>query len=197
MILLIVPPLLLLCGWLLGGRPERLLTLPIRWGGLVVGVLAFQWLLVHVPASTPLALFGAVLLASHLLLLVWLIRNRHLPGIRVALVGAVLNCAVLAVNGGLMPVTPATLDAAHMPHADLVVGARLPISKDVLVTPEQATWSALGDTVVLPGPLPAVFSLGDLLLALGIGGLVLGGMRPRLWPLGPVPREQQAPPAVG
>src|SRR6185436_12167686 len=109
MILMLVPPALLLVCLALGGRPEKLLGLPFRAIWLAFIALGAQWILVRVPGVAPTPLFGAALLGAHTLLVVCLALNRHLPGIKLALAGALLNLIVMAANGGLMPVTPAAL----------------------------------------------------------------------------------------
>ncbi len=191
MILMLVPPLMLLAAMLVGGRPEKLLALPIRWSWLAPVALGVEWLLVRVPGTMPTALFGALLLGAHAALVLCLLLNRRLPGLKIALAGALLNLVVIAANGGLMPITPDSLAAAGLDRPNLALGTRLPLSKDVLLAPNQVVLGALGDNVATRWPVPIVFSPGDILIAAGLGSLVFLGMQPRrrrpravpeLWP---------------
>jgi hypothetical protein len=173
---MLVPPLALLVGWLLGGRWEGLLAVRLRWAGVILGAFAAQWLLVRLPEPRPLPWLGAALLATYGLIATFLWVNRRLPGLGLALVGTLLNMAVIGANGGFMPITPTTLAALPPPTVPLIVGQRVPRSKDVLLPVEQAQLAGLGDTLVCPAPINQAFSPGDGLVALGIGGLIVGAM---------------------
>jgi hypothetical protein len=102
-----------------------------------------------------------------------------LPGIKLALVGALLNVVVMAANGGLMPVTPAALTASSVSAPTAMVGQRLPNSKDVVRPADQTALAGLGDTMPIRWPKPMVFSIGDVIVATGLGLLLLLGMQPR------------------
>jgi hypothetical protein len=179
MILMLIPPVLLLVGLALGGRAEKLLALPFRATWLAFLALGAQWLLVHWPGLTPNPLFSAMLLAAHGFLVVCLLLNRRLPGMKLALVGALLNIVVMAANGGLMPVTPSTLAAAGLDRPAQVMGQRLLNSKDVLLPADQTNLPGLGDSLVMRWPKQIVFSIGDVSVATGLGLLLLVGMQPR------------------
>jgi hypothetical protein len=191
MILLVVPLGLVFVGLLLGGRLAALKTLPIRWGALPLLAVGAQWLLVRVPGDDPAPWLGAAFVASYTLLVGFLLINRHLPGLKLALVGTLLNLAVILANGGFMPIAPETFAGAFPERPALQVGQRVPLSKDLALAPEQARLGGLGDSLVLRWPFRSIFSLGDLLLAAGVGALVLRGMQPRRgrWRRSPAVRE--------
>jgi hypothetical protein len=103
-----------------------------------------------------------------------LLRNLSLPGLPVVALGAALNLLVIIANGGQMPSDPAAWQAltgaAAVPTDDF--------SNSALMGPGTALpW--LGDVFVLPRPIPLanVFSLGDVLIAVGIAWCVARSMR--------------------
>jgi hypothetical protein len=112
--------------------------------------------------------------------IVW--RNRHLPGMRLVLVGVTFNLLAIAANGGYMPITADALarvgagDAAYqMPLGSVIAG-----SKDVLVASQSAPFWMLGDALVIPEPFPwpTAMSAGDILLSTGVFWLIVQTMRP-------------------
>jgi hypothetical protein len=179
MILIFVPLLLILVGWVLGGRVGALRSLAIRWGGLPLVAFGLQWVLVHVGGTAPHPLLGATFVASYGPVILFLWVNRDRPGLKLALVGTVLNLTVMIANGGFMPITPETLATAYPDRPALAVGQRIPNGKDVVLPAAQAHLPGLGDTLILTWPFRSVFSIGDLVLAAGLGTLVLAGMQPR------------------
>ena len=157
-------------GLVTGGRPHNLLRLNLRWTALVFLALAVQvaistgWL----PGGPSLVRFLYVL--SNVVAMIWLGRNIRLRGMPCVVLGSVSNLVTIVANGGRMPVDGALLSRARL--------SQLP-SNRVLVTAEtHLAW--LGDRFLLarPFPFPTVFSIGDLLIGLGIAWLIAVGMRP-------------------
>ncbi|MDQ2809733.1 MAG: DUF5317 domain-containing protein [Chloroflexota bacterium] len=176
MILMVVPVLALLLGWLLGGKPERLLQLRWRGAGWVLAIFAAQWLLVHLAGSSPTLGLGALLLAGQGATIGWLALNRALPGMKIVLTGALLNGVVMLANGGFMPISPANLAASGLDRLAPLLQQRLPNSKDVLLLPDQIHLAWLGDCLPLAWPTQQVYSPGDLLITGGLLILLLQGM---------------------
>lgn len=121
-----------------------------------------------------------ILLGSQLFLLVFVWRNRHLPGIKVMGLGLLFNFIVIAVNHGFMPLSPETAQKL-IPEGvtvDLAIGERVEYGKDILLPVSETKLWFLSDIFVLPKWFPnrAAFSAGDILL--GIGSFLL------LWSLG-------------
>ena len=123
--------------WSWADRPEKLLGLPIRFGWLAFIALGAQWLLVRWPGVVPSLGFGAALLAAHGLLAGCLLLNRRLPGIKLALAGALLNVAVMAANGGLMPITPGAWMRRILIDSTAVVGNGRRIARTCLLAADQ------------------------------------------------------------
>ncbi len=109
--------------------------------------------------------------AAHLLLLPFLLRNLSLWGVRLMLLGLVLNLTAMAANGGLMPVAPSVVEAIGRHDVqDLRFGDPIPGTKNVLLEPGQTRAQWLSDAIVLPIPRPfkRAVSVGDLLVAGGV-----------------------------
>lgn len=151
-----------------GGSLGRLARLPVRWIPLVLLSLLLQLLIFPlVGDSSPLASLTVPLyLGSMLLLVGWVWLNRHLPAIALIGAGVVMNLLAIAANGGYMPVAPAA--AAY-------AGTLANYSDDPIFNNSHASASGvrlwlLTDIFPVPAGLPfaTVYSLGDLLLTLGI-----------------------------
>ena len=105
---------------------------------------------------------AALLVAAYPVGAVFLAANWHLPGIPLITLGGALNLLAMAVNGGVMPASPTALAGAGLP-----VDAPGFQNSTALAEPRLA-W--LGDVFYIPAswPLSNVFSIGDVLIALGI-----------------------------
>lgn len=145
----------------------------LRWLGLGAGALAVQAALIYGLAS----LGGTrewlpfLLPAAHLLLLPFLLRNLSFWGIRLILVGLLLNLTAMLANGGLMPVEGPAVDAVGRHEVrDLQPGSPIPGSKNVLLAAEDIRLRGLSDILVLPVPRPftSAVSAGDLFVFTGV-----------------------------
>jgi hypothetical protein len=99
--------------------------------------------------------------------------NVRVPGVSLILVGAVMNFAVMAANGGLMPVSPeavATSGGSRVGEIGLVEGP-IPGTKSVVVQHGEAHAEVLADrfAVDLPWVGRKVASPGDILITAGLG----------------------------
>jgi len=176
MILIAVPLLALLLGWLLGGKPERLLQLRWRWPGVALAIFAAQWLWTHLPEAAPTWWLGAGFVLGQLAIVGWLVLNRTVPGLRIVLLGAGLNSVVMVANGGFMPITAASLRAIGLDRLTPLLNQRLPTSKDILLLPAQIHLAWLSDCLPQAWPTQHVYSPGDLLITGGLLVLLLQGM---------------------
>jgi hypothetical protein len=161
MFVLYAIPFGILVGVLLGGRLDRLGALRLRWVPLMLVGLLLQ-IAIFTDAGARLAgdAGPALYLASTALVFVAVLRNLAVPGVAVIALGAGANLAAIAANGGRMPVDPGALAA--------VGGLGPGPTNDVL-----AATPALGpltDLFALPAwlPLSNVFSIGDVVIGLGI-----------------------------
>jgi Family of unknown function (DUF5317) len=181
MLIIIILTLSAIVALLRGGQVANISHLGVRY----VGFLFFP-LLLQVVAFSPLGnltLFG-VLLAPLLYIVsmgclaiaLWL--NRHLPGVVWIALGFSLNFLVIALNGGLMPVSPLARAIAGFPPLTGRDNNVIPIT-DSTVLP----W--LSDIIPAPAFLPFanVYSVGDALIV--IGGIIFTQaalLRPKLGP---------------
>lgn len=126
---------------------------------------------------------------SYLLLAVFIGANRRLPGMWLLAAGFLANALVILSNGGYMPASEEALRAAG--RWTLLQEAGGTYNNSSLIGPQTRLWF-LADVFAIPAGLPFanVFSLGDVLLALGVLVLVPGLMRAR--PLRPEARVAAA-----
>jgi MFS family permease len=170
----------LIAGFAAGGRLDNLLAVRLRWILLIFVALATRLATEAALARdveivdqlrVPLLATAYVTLAAAL----WV--NRARPGIALALVGTVFNATAILVNGGYMPVWDDALAAAGMTEADILSPIHFVISADPLGEFLRQA-GPLGD--VLPVPLPLirnVLSIGDVLLAAGLGFFVFAALQ--------------------
>jgi uncharacterized protein DUF5317 len=142
------------------GRLSALLDLRIRWAGLLLLALVIQLVPALVPGEASAWRAGAYIASLPLgLAVVW--ANRRIPGIWVIGLGAFLNAIAIVANSGVMPASASALRTAGLDPSPGVF-----VNSDVLADPELLF---LGDVFAIPEPWPFanVFSVGDVLLALG------------------------------
>lgn len=160
----------LVVGAILGGRLERLAAIPFRFGWLVIVALVVQVALFSPLADALPADVGRVVyVASTAAVGLVVIANARLPGLALVAAGAAANLAAIVANGGAMPASPAALSAAG-----LGIGAH---TNSVVV--DRPALEPLTDVFGLPAwmPLANVFSVGDVLIAVGVAVAVAAGMR--------------------
>ena len=162
----------LVVGRLLGGRLGALADAEIRGTGLAFAAIALQVAAFPsgvLPWNTPGSVARALWLVSYALLIAMLIRNIRLRGTPIIAAGLLSNLTAILSNGGLMPVRPSALAAAgrtYSAHNNSIE----------VVRPHLAS---LVDRWAVPHwiPLGNVYSVGDVLIAIGIAVAVVVAMR--------------------
>ena len=149
-----------------GGSLKALADTQFGWLWLLFAGLALQ---LGAQIWSPEWLEGgagpAVIVASNLLVVGFLIANRRIPGVILIGVGLALNVIVIAANGA-MPVSATAARNAGVEPPGPGVGD---VEHELLDDGTKLPW--LGDVLSFPG-IPGVFSVGDVVLALGVGQLV-------------------------
>ncbi len=158
-------------GVLLGGSVSRLAELRIRawWLFLAafgIQVVAFPF--AFLPWSVDERVASALWLVSYGFLVVGAALNRHIRGVAVVALGMGLNVAAIVANGGTMPVLPEAMRAAGGNH---VRNANSSAETDPALAWLVDRWAA-PEWV----PLANVFSVGDVVIALGTVVLVVSAM---------------------
>ncbi len=146
---------------LAGGRLGALVELRLRRVWVVYAALGLAVLGVGLP-GLPDGLRSLLLVAAYPVGAVFLLANRRVPGMGLVGLGAALNVAAIAANGGVMPASPDALAAAGLP-----VSAPGFANSAVVDDPRLAF---LGDVFAIPAswPLSNVFSVGDVCIGAGL-----------------------------
>ena len=163
----------LILGLLTGGSPARLGDLRIRWAPLIVLGMVVQLGLFSSPLGNALGdAAPAVYVASNVMVLIAVAANLAIPGIAVVLAGGASNLLAIAANGGYMPVSPDALATmGRVPKADYSNSAPL----------DAVVFGPLTDVFTMPTwvPMSNVFSIGDILIGVGVAVVVVAAMHGR------------------
>jgi hypothetical protein len=162
MIIAVAGLLALLSPALTGGHLARLSELHLSSRRLILAAFLLQVLIIDIiPGANPTWLRTAHVL-SYLLAGGFVLANRAIPGLGIASLGVASNAIAITINGGTLPASPLALRAAGItaPTTGFV-------NSGALVNPHLA-W--LGDVFDVPRGLPLanVFSIGDLIIVLGV-----------------------------
>lgn len=128
---------------------------------LIFATLFVQFVILTIIDDGPDALLKSIHLVTYAAILTFLIVNRGVPWMWMVAVGALANCVVIVANGGVMPLSQSAQDRAGLPATDrfdnsvVLHHPRLRFLGDVFATPK---WL----------PLASVFSIGDVILFLGL-----------------------------
>ena len=171
MTILYAIPIGIIAGLAFRGRADGLLALRFRWAWLAVGGLLVQVALFSEVGDRLAGGFSpGIYVASTLAVLAALLRNVNLPGLPIAAIGSLANVAAIVANGGAMPADPGALRLAGFggpgDHTNSIV----------LAAP---ALRPLTDIFAIPAgiPLANVFSVGDVLIAVGVAWAIAAAMR--------------------
>ena len=161
----------LVLGLLAGGRPAGLGGLRFRWAPLIVLALVAQLILFSAPVAAQVGDLGPSLyVGTTLAVLLAVLRNWSIPGIPIVVAGAASNLLAIVANGGYMPASESAL--AAFGKVEPTVYSNSALMRDPVLVP-------LTDIFAMPRWLPGanIFSVGDILIAVGIMVLVVTAMR--------------------
>jgi hypothetical protein len=163
----------LIIGRVLGGEFARLAHARLRWSLAVVGAMLVQLAILGplapmIEPGAPVAVLAFV--ASGALGLAAAVANIRQPGVAVLSVGAGLNLLAIVANGGVMPASRQALEVFGWS------GRHDGFSNSAERLAPAFTW--LTDIFALPRWLPFanVFSVGDILIAIGCGVFIASWM---------------------
>jgi hypothetical protein len=160
----------MIVGVLLRGRLERLSNLHFRWPWLAIGGLLVQAaLFTEAGFAAAGSLAPAIYVVSTAAVLVAVLRNWAMPGMAIVALGALSNLAAILANGGSMPA-----DIGALGTAGLAAGGH---TNSVVL--EHPALQPLTDIFAVPAwvPFANVFSVGDVLIAIGIAWAIVATMR--------------------
>ena len=182
MFILYAIPIGVLIGLVWGGRLDRLSELRLRWAPIMLLGLAVQIVLFSDRVGPAVGDVGpAIYVASTAAVFIAVLRNLATPGVWLIVVGAGCNLAAIVANGGSMPADSAALGS---------VGGLPPGYTNSIIATDPAL-RPLTDLFALPAWLPFanVFSIGDVLIGVGVAVTIVLAMRRRT--------ADDASPAVG
>ncbi|EYR63590.1 hypothetical protein N866_19435 [Actinotalea ferrariae CF5-4] len=159
MLLLAACLLAVLSPLVVGRWPAGLLLHRWRLPLLVWATLLLQAAILEAPLPEGVARVGHVLTYGGALAFLWL--NRRVPGALLVGAGAASNGLTIALNGGVLPADPDAVAATGRVEAG-------DFANSAVVADPVLPW--LGDAFAWPAPLPLAntFSIGDVLVLLGV-----------------------------
>jgi hypothetical protein len=163
-VLVLVPLVLgLVIGVAAGGRLGNLATLRFRWPWFVLVVLLIREASVLRPLNQ-IEGIQYVYAAALAALVAWsALHVKRLPGVWVVTAGAAMNLVVILANGARMPVAASLAGSlVQRGHAGQYV---------LMSSSTNLNW--LADWIGFAWPFPGAYSPGDLVIAVGIGIVVI------------------------
>lgn len=182
MIILVAIPIGILVGLLARGSLANLSSFRFRWSWVAVAGLLIQVALFTPTGDRIAGSAGpAIYVASTAAVFLAVLRNIRLPGMPIVAAGSISNLTAIIANGGFMPADAGALIAA---------GFTDPGSHTNSVVLEHPALQPLTDIFAVPAGIPFanVYSVGDVLIAVGIVVMVATLMRRPA----PVPQAQPA-----
>jgi hypothetical protein len=159
-----------------GGSFRNLAEIHFRWSSLAIAGLLLQWMPVPHGWTHAAGIEVGLLIASYVLLLVFVIGNIRRPGMAVVAIGLLMNGICIAANAG-MPVTASAVRAASGSSSFTAEVRKLEAqggAKHRLAEPDdRLLW--LSDRFGIGKPIEGVFSIGDFFWLVG-GAWVVAGL---------------------
>jgi Family of unknown function (DUF5317) len=144
------------------GRLGALADLQLRRPGLAVAAILMQIVIISLLPAGSHGLHRAVHIGSYLLLGAFAWSNRRVAGVPIVALGGLLNFIAITSNGGVMPASRTAL--ASLPQ----VAAKGDFANSQVLAHPKLQF--LGDVFAIPSSWPVhnVFSIGDILLFVGV-----------------------------
>jgi hypothetical protein len=154
-----------------GGRIASIGDIRFRWAPLILVGFGAQVLLFSDAVAARVGDLGpALYVGSTLLVVIAVVRNLAIPGLPLVAVGAACNLSAIVANGGFMPASPGAMAA---------LGKSAPTIYSNSAVVAQPALAPLTDIFALPSWLPwhNIFSIGDVILAVGVAMAIAVAMR--------------------
>jgi hypothetical protein len=180
-------PIGLALGFALGGRPAGLARLEFRWPWLIMAGLFVQLILFTEFVATRIGDIGpAIYVGSTAAVFAGVLRNIRIPGMALVALGAACNLAAILANGGYMPAGEAAM--ATLGKIDPTIYSNSSVVEHPALEP-------LTDIFALPPwiPFANIFSIGDVLIGLGVVVVIAASMRGARTAPEPRPAHDEAP----
>jgi hypothetical protein len=161
----------LIIGTLGRGRLSGLGELQFRWAWIMLGGLFVQVILFSDAVTSWIGAAGPpIYVVSTAVVIVAVLANHAISGMVVVAAGAICNLLAIVANGGYMPASPAALQA--LGRVESTVYSNSVVVPDPVLAP-------LTDVFALPTwvPFANVFSVGDVLIGVGVAVVVVTAMR--------------------
>jgi len=171
MFILYAVPIGLALGFLLGGRPAGLATLQFRFGWVMVTGLLVQVVLFSTAVSDMVGELGPpIYIVSTAVVIASVLANLRITGMALVALGAISNLVAIVLNGGYMPA-----DAGAM----AALGKTAPTTYSNSAIVADPVLKPLTDIFALPTwvPFSNVFSIGDVLITVGVVVVIVAAMR--------------------
>ncbi len=165
--------------WGLGAKLSLLAKLDFRGDWLVFASLGIQVaLFTNLLPAVSLGVEAALHVLTYVLLLMFLLLNRRIPGFWMVGAGVISNVVVIVANGGYMPVSIEAWRAIGEAPAAIT---RTGYFHNNVLTTAHTHLSFLGDVFALPTavPMASALSVGDMLVVLGMVAFVYRTCSPR------------------
>jgi fermentation-respiration switch protein FrsA (DUF1100 family) len=159
LILIVLAGLCLLSVPLAGGRLRRVADLHLRALWLSPLALGLQLTVTTVAPGGNRTLHAAIHIGTYVMIGLFLWANRRLPGAAIIAIGAIMNGLTIVLNGGVMPAASS---------AQRIAGLHLGGGFNNSAHRAHPLLLWLGDVIPVPGPLPNVMSVGDLVIFAGM-----------------------------
>jgi Family of unknown function (DUF5317) len=164
-------PLGVLLGALLGGRLAGIAGIQFRWPWLILAGLLVQVVLFSDAVTSRIGDLGPpIYIVSTAAVFVGVLRNISITGMPLVALGAASNLAAILANGGYMPAGAAAM--AALGKTDPTIYSNSAVVAHPALEP-------LTDIFALPAwvPFANIFSVGDVLIGLGVVVIVAAAMR--------------------
>ncbi len=151
----------------------------LRIAGIVPAALAIQLIAVFGDLGSDDLFRRIFFIASYLLLIAFVLANVRRPSIALFGAGVLLNFLPIVANGGLMPITPETLEKTGDVPEDARIGEWVRDTKDVLLERDDVHLYFFSDRLTSDLSPFRAFSIGDVVVVLGALGLLIDLLAPR------------------